>query len=257
MISRKNERFGEEQFNNQGCLMKIIKYNNSKDVVIEFQDEYKSIVHATYQAFISGTVKNPYYPSVCNIGIIGNKYPASINKKLLKENIAWRSMIERCFDKKIKDDYPTYNNVTCCEEWLLYENFYEWIHLQSNYEKWLNGDCWAIDKDIIAKGNKIYSPEMCSLVPKNVNGLFVKKDQCRGGLPIGVRKHGKHFRATYSCNGKNVNIGTFFTPEEAFFAYKTYKENYIKQVAQEEFDKGNITQKCYEAMMRYEVEITD
>lgn len=48
------------------------------------------------------------------------------------------------------------------------------------------------------------------------------------------------------------------TPEQAFyFGYKPYKETIIKQVAQEEYDKGNITEKCYEAMMNYEVEIDD
>lgn len=44
---------------------------------------------------------------------------------------------------------------------------------------------------------------------------------------------------------------------EAFEAYKIYKELIIKQVAKEEFDIGNITKKCYDAMIHYEVEITD
>ena len=49
----------------------------------------------------------------------------------------------------------------------------------------------------------------------------------------------------------------YATPEEAFFAYKTYKEKLIKQIAQIEFDKDNITKTCYDAMMKYKVEITD
>ena len=40
-------------------------------------------------------------------------------------------------------------------------------------------------------------------------------------------------------------------------AIKEYKEYIIKQVAQEEYAKGNITKQCYEAMMNYEVEIAD
>jgi uncharacterized membrane protein len=31
----------------------------------------------------------------------------------------------------------------------------------------------------------------------------------------------------------------------------------IKQIAKEEYNKGNITKQCYEAMINYEVEITD
>lgn len=51
--------------------------------------------------------------------------------------------------------------------------------------------------------------------------------------------------------------GYFSTINEAFEAYKEYKENVIKQVAQKEFDDGNITSGCYEAMMKYNVETTD
>ena len=43
--------------------------------------------------------------------------------------------------------------------------------------------------------------------------------------------------------------------EEAFKSYKTFKEKYIKQVADEYKDK--IPKKLYDAMYRYEVEITD
>ena len=47
----------------------------------------------------------------------------------------------------------------------------------------------------------------------------------------------------------------FNTPQEAFQAYKKFKENYIKQVADEY--KEYIPQKLYEAMYNYEVEIGD
>ena len=64
--------------------------------------------------------------------------------------------------------------------------------------------------------------------------------------------------AAYDCGkGFNKYLGEYKTPEKAFEMYKIYKEEYIKQVAQEEYDKGNITKKCYDAMMSYEVEITD
>ena len=63
------------------------------------------------------------------------------------------------------------------------------------------------------------------------------------------------------CNNpythKRKAIGRRKTIEEAFNIYKEYKENIIKQVAQEEYSLGNITKKCYDAMMSYEVEITD
>ena len=60
------------------------------------------------------------------------------------------------------------------------------------------------------------------------------------------------------CLDKAVEIGYYSTPEKAFYlGYKPYKENIIKQVAQIEYDNGNITEECYQAMMNYEVEIDD
>lgn len=38
------DRLGQEKLNNQGSLMKIVEYNNSSDIVVEFQDDYKARV---------------------------------------------------------------------------------------------------------------------------------------------------------------------------------------------------------------------
>jgi hypothetical protein len=259
-INKKTIRIGEELLNYQNDLMKIIKYNDANDIVVEFQDVYKGKVHTNYYNFKHKSVKNPYHPEVCGVGIIGSKYAARLpHGKQTKEYETWRSMLRRCFDDDRKLLQPTYNDITCCNEWLLYENFYEWLHSQSNFNKWLNSKKWAIDKDIIVKGNKTYSPETCCLVPKNVNNLFIKCQNTRGKYPIGVGKQYKNFTAKCQnqFTGKTEPLGTYKTIEEAFQAYKRYKEALIKQVAKEEYDKGNITKQCYEAMMKYEVEITD
>lgn len=50
-------------------------------------------------------------------------------------------------------------------------------------------------------------------------------------------------------------VGVYGTPEQAFQAYKKFKESYIKQVADEYKDK--IPEKLYEALYKYEVEIDD
>ena len=89
-----------------------------------------------------------------------------------------------------------------------------------------------------------------------VNKLFVKSNKTRGEYPIGVSKHGDKFVAHLSKgNGKVITLGTYDTPEEAFFAYKKAKEAYIKEVAEEY--KGKIPYRLYEALMNYEVEIDD
>lgn len=251
-------RLGTENYNHQGCLMKIIKYNRVDDILVEFQDGYKGVVHTQYKCFVRGNVKNPYYPMVLGVGMLGSKYPSKINDKETKEYQAWKGVIYRCFDKKTKGKQLTYQNADCCSEWLCFENFYEWLHGQENFDNW-NDNRWNIDKDILIKGNKFYSPETCCLVPCNVNSLFINKSNYRGDLPIGVKRSGNSFLARCSnpITGKREYLGSYSTPYYAFLAYKKYKENLIKQVARIEYDKGNISKQCYEAMMRYEVEITD
>lgn len=253
------ERLGELKISNEGCLMLIVQYNNVHDIMVEFQDEYKAKIHTNYNAFLNGQVKNPYHPSIYGVGMIGLKYIVSINCKHTKEYIVWNNMLKRCFDEKYKLKHSTYKGVTCCKEWLLFENFYEWLHSQKNFEKWLNEGKWDLDKDILNKGNKFYSPENCCLIPNNINKLFTKSNIVRGDLPIGVSKIGNKFQAAClnQFTNKKEYLGIYNTPEEAFYAYKQYKENLIKEIAKVEYGKGNITIDCYEAMIDYIVEIND
>ena len=257
----KEEKLGLEKLNNQGCLMKIIEYNSARDIVVEFQDEYKKHLHVRWSHFLDGSIRNPYFPSVYGVGILGEKYQSRVNKKKTKEYFAWKGILERCYDKKYKEKYPTYENVTCCKEWLLYENFYEWLHGQENFEKWINGKRWGIDKDIIFKHNKVYSPDTCCLVPDNINKLFTKADALRGNYPIGVHWHkANNCFCAQVCNPitneKEIYLH-YYNINDTFCKYKERKEEIIKQVAEIEYNKGNIIKKCYDAMTNYQVEITD
>ena len=261
---QKIERIGEERLNNQGCPMKIIAYRKSNDIDVEFLDDFHYKIYNTrYRYFYIGNIKNPYFPDVCNVGITGIKYPVRVDGNATKEYNTWHHMIQRCYYEKTQDKNPTYKDVTCCEEWLLFENFYEWLHSQENFEQWYNGNSyeWALDKDILIKRNKIYSPKTCCLVPKNVNSLFVKNDINRGELPIGVWKDSTNNKYKSACMNpitkKSEWLGRHNTPTEAFNFYKIHKENIIKQVANIEYGKGNITKQCYNAMMNYKVEIID
>ncbi len=260
-VNKRNERLGEEKLNHQGCLMKIIEYNNANDIIVEFQDKYKGRVSTIYANYKVGNITNPYFATVLNVGMIGSKYKTSKNGKHTKEYTAWCSMLTRCYSDDFKKQRETYENVICCKEWLLFENFYEWLHSQENFDKWYNGKKWALDKDILIKNNKIYSPSTCCLVPDRINSIFLKSDKRRGDLPIGVSCYDwdghTYYILSISRKIHNHPSKYFKSPEDAFCYYKNLKENIIKQVAQEEYNKGNITKQCYEAMMKYQVEITD
>ena len=114
-----------------------------------------------------------------------------------------------------------------------------------------------LDKDILIKGNKVYGPDTCIFVPQDINKLFTKRNNNRGNYPIGVsyNKQQKKYKSYCNTNSKQNFLGYYDTPEEAFTIYKQFKENYIKQVADEY--KNHIPEKLYNAMYEYEVEIDD
>lgn len=252
-------KIGEEKLNNQGCLMKIVEYNRYSDIIVEFQDDYKYRKHTEYKCFQSGEIKNPYFPSVHNVGIVGAKYPVKANGKITKEYNTWNNMIKRCFNENVHKKRPTYIECEVCDEWLHFENFYEWLHSQPNFEQWLKLKKSALDKDILIKGNKLYSPETCCLVPQNINNLLLKCDSTRGNNPIGLYYNEEINSYMVNCceNGHGNYKGSYETLENAFMKYKNEKERVIKEVAIKEYNNGNITKKCYEALLKYEVEITD
>jgi len=177
----------------------------------------------------------------------------SVDGKLIREYQLWKGVLERCFTDGFKQSRPTYEGVTCSKEWLSMTTFIEDVSQMKGYG--LKG--WALDKDILQKGNKLYSKDNCCFVPAEVNSLLTKSDNSRGEWPVGVDFHkvsGK-FRAGLRINGKTKHLGLFNTPEQAFQAYKLAKEAYIKVVAQQW--QHLLDEKVFQALLDYEVNIND
>lgn len=254
-MKTKINRVGEEFYNKLGYHMIIVEYESYENVTVKFDDGV--MVKTNYNAIKNGAVKNKNAPSVFGHGVIGNSI-VSKNGKPVKEYQVWESMLNRCFSDKYKSKKPTYKDATCCEEWLNYNNFIEWLHKQENYDYCKNNDDWQLDKDILYKGNKMYAPDRCVIVPRRINSLFRSSHKHRGSYPIGVTydKQGNKFISQCKCNGTKITH-RFTTVMDAFLQYKKDRENEIRKVANEEFYKGSISEKCYKAMINYSVEITD
>lgn len=252
---------GKENYNTQGCLMKIIEYNGNKDVVVEFQDEHKIRKHCDLKEFKLGHVMNPYYKSVSGIGYYGGEIPKHSTDLDYKCWNTWKGMLERCYSDKRIEVQPTYKDCTVCEEWHNYQNFKIWFN-ENFIELKDKNERICLDKDILVKGNKVYSPETCCFVPNEINVLFTKTNKNRGLCPIGVYYKKKLRKYVSQCSEKigkekktQIYLGAFATPEEAFQVYKKHKEQYIKKVADKY--KGQIKDNVYEALYKWEVEIDD
>ena len=170
----------------------------------------------------------------------------------------WGGLLKRCFCNKYHKTKPTYKGITVCDEWLNFQNFAEWCETQSFFNaKDDFGKAYQLDKDLLIKGNKVYSPETCCFIPSQINSLFSYVKSTKGAYPTGVsymKNRGK-FEAYFSKRGKRVNLGHFITPEEAFIAYKKAKETHIKEMAKEW--KGRVDERAYQALLNYEVHIDD
>jgi len=125
---------------------------------------------------------------VFGVGINDLNGKVRVDGKKIREYNLWIAMLQRCFDEKYKQKYPTYNDVTCSKEWFSVTKFIEDVSQMRGYG--LIG--WALDKDILQKCNKLYSKDTCCFVPAEVNQLLVKSDRIRGvllSLMIGYTKH--------------------------------------------------------------------
>lgn len=126
---------------------------------------------------------------------------------------AWCNMLTRCYSSKCKEKYPTYEDVVCCTEWLTFTTFAKWF--KDNYKFG-----YHLDKDLLLKDNKVYSPTTCVFAPKEVNAFMTLSSASRGKLPLGVSvEHLNKFRASI----KSKYICTTNTKEEAHKAWQKAK----------------------------------
>ena len=232
---------------------KILKYNDNRNVVIQF---LKTGFETSVQLINikSGSIKDSYLPSVCGVGILGAKYPSRVNGVHTKEYKLWTGMLERCYSDGFKKKHPTYEYCKVSDNFLYYEYFYEWCHKQIGF----GNKGWHLDKDLLVKGNKIYSETTCVFLPQEINQLLVKRTASRGEHLIGVCwcNTNKAFVAQVSKNkGKSERLGLFKTESEAFNTYKKAKESFVKEQANKW--KGKIDERAYNALMSYEVMIDD
>lgn len=265
-INRKHiqERLGNTNINIQGEKMRIIQYNSATDINIQFEDTGNVLFHQCYSNFLRGTLKDYYLPTLYGKGILENSniYDENGNKRI--EFIYWDGMMKRCYSEPELKKYPSYKGCSVCNEWLHFSQFETWF--SQNYYQCGN-EKMNLDKDILYKGNKLYSPNTTIFVPERINILFTKTNRNRGKYPIGVyyKKQNKKFVAQVSkLKNEELNtkkqeyLGMFDTPEDAFEVYKKEKEKYIKEVADcYRYKYSNFPDELYYALYNYKVEITD
>ena len=191
---------------------------------------------------------------VCGVGFNDKTRPAKVDGKHVKEYKLWQDMLSRCFSEKLQTHRPTYRGCNVSDNFLHYSFFYDWCQEQIGFGKVdEKGRSWCLDKDLLFVGNKTYSETTCVFVPNEINVFFTDSGNARGEYPVGVcfRKARGKFGACCRVNGKPQHLGYFNTPEEAFAAYKLFKEDLCKQLALKW--QSEIDERLFNAMMKWSV----
>lgn len=236
---------------NYGDLV-ITNYVSSREVYVKFvKTGYETVTN--FGNIKKGIVRDKLLPSVHGVGIVGNE-PTSLCGKDVKEYMVWCGMLRRCYSENCHLSQPTYKDCTTSNNFNYYPYFKEWCDKQVGF----GNEGWHLDKDILVKGNKIYSEDTCCFVPREINGLFTLRKNWRGDHPIGVcynKTNNKFIAQICRGNGFQEKLGTYDTQEEAFYVYKEAKEQHIKDVANKW--KDQIDSRVYESLMSWNIEITD
>jgi len=245
-IPKKTCVIGAVNKNTFGTDMKIIEELDGGKCVVEFQDDFKFHKEICNTNFISGNVKNPYDKTLYNIGYLGvGKYNTFGKNKSRKTTayIFWFNLMERCYSEKRRDKHMTYTDAYLSDEWHNFQNIAAWV--DENYYE-VKGERMHLDKDILVKGNRVYSPDTCLIVPQRINMMFMTKEKNRDpDLPNAIYRCVNGFQASY--NGKS--LGVFKTVEDAVTAHDSKKRIHIKQVVEEYGDI--LPPKVREALLRW------
>lgn len=149
--------------------------------------------------------------------------------------IRWKSMIARCYDKSYIKINPTYIDCSVCESWLTFSIFRKWMESQDWNGKYL-------DKDLLKRGNKVYCPEYCIFVDREVNNFIVEK--VNNGLLPGVHYEVSRNRYRASING--ASAACFDTEIAAHNCWRKHKVDFAFDLAGKQKDP-----KVAEAILRY------
>lgn len=194
-------------------------------------------------------------------GLYKTRHSPPSNKKT-KECQLWENIRNRCEYLPFKDEtrFGKYAGIDSCPEWKDFQNFAKWFFSVKELGYFHEG--WQLDKDLLLKGNKIYSPQTCVFLPEDINKSLNTKSRTRGELPMGLSyaKDRKGIQVCFDCKNPSFYHRSWLSASEeniqkGFNVYKNKRESYIQYLA--ELHKGQLDPRAYLALKAYEVNIDD
>lgn len=157
---------GSEWVMNSGKVLIVMEYLGKRMFLVKFKDEDETFITSSDSIRLGSVIKKHV---LYGVGINDAGYPVQTKAEgvVCKYYLRWRNMLSRCYSKR---KGSCYNNVTVCEDWLLFSNFKVWMKSQEKLLGSLEG--YQLDKDLLFKGNKEYSPENCIFLLTVLNNFI-------------------------------------------------------------------------------------
>jgi len=231
------------RFKSENCGWFVVEeYSNCKSVVIKFElTGYVKKVEA--RNVYSGLVKDKLHPVVYGVGYLGEGgYVCSKNGENTRVYKTWKGLLSRCYSEKWRSSNPTYEDCSVCSEWHNFQEFAKYY--EANYKEGLQ-----LDKDLLFKGNKLYSEDTCVFVPAHINSFTIApvKKACKYKRGVSYHKRSGTFTARiHDGTGKKEYLGSFSTEHLAYEAWLSAK---LKQAFtyKPEFDR--IDERIYNTVL--------
>lgn len=236
---------GEEFTTKNYGNVRIKESDGKARVIVVFENTgYEKSVSKCELA--KGNIRDNFAETVCGFGI--SDIPSRVNGEKTYTYIRWLAMIKRCYGNNVGRVVENYKDCQVSQQFKRLSDFSTWAESQVGF----GNDGWGLDKDILVKGNKIYSPDTCCFVPPEINSIFTFGNRANNEKLLGVKKCSENVLiAQTSLNGKYKHLGSFKNENEAFNCYKMFKEDRIKYLAFKWRD--DIDKKVYDALMSWEV----
>lgn len=228
-----------------GGTVVVVKYISSLNVIVRHEDENWHLMRTSAQQLRQGCVKNPYAPKLSGVGYVGvgkhQPYPNGVKSKAYA---VWCHMLARCYDEKEQMKAPHYIGCSVDRRWHNYQEFAEWYYSNKYYS-----DSYFLDKDLIKKGNKVYSPELCALVPRELNNLFAGTDRSKDWVGVYYRSDIGRYSVEVGDEGVCKKLGFFDCRDEARKAYLDEKALIVGKAAKKW--SGKVDPRVIESLYRW------
>lgn len=142
---------------------------NTTKYYVKFVDT-KTVLEVHASSLSSGSIKDPRYPTVYGIGYIGEgSYQPKHNAK---EYDLWKGILRRVHESTESRQKHV------CEEWKCFQTFCIDLPKIENYDSWVSGKPYQLDKDS-KSDSLLYSIDTCIFLSKEDNELLGATYNCK------------------------------------------------------------------------------